>query len=79
MSGLEEYKTKLDKEIIATLRYNMEIDQGMKCDMDERIGPHKGLEYLLKKIGVGSFNLFKCRCTNIDSLSDEEILRASGF
>lgn len=77
VSQLNGYEDILDD--IQRLRWNLEIDLSSKCLDAELYGPEADLSRMLRNLGVGDFNLHRCTCEKIDDLSDNEILRRSGF
>lgn len=79
VSGLKEYEETLNSRLIFELRHEMEMKYANICYMEEMLGPTKHLENILIKLEIGHFQLYKCRCPNPDRMTDEEILKASGF
>lgn len=64
---------------VKNLRWNMEIEQSDICWEDECLGFANRLADTLYNLGLGSFNLHKCTCEKFSDLSDEEILKRSGY
>lgn len=79
VSGLRDWNLGRDKELIDTLRWNMEIDLADECYRKELTDPTKLITEILQKLGIGRFNLHKYTCPLPERLSDEEVLSRSGL
>lgn len=79
VSGIEEYERSIDPDFISQQRWNIGIEHANACYIKEKTGIHNYMSTILYNLGVGKFNLYKCTCLKIDTLSDEEILKIAGF
>lgn len=66
------------QNIVDTLRWEIETKQSIECHQNEIFGPHTYMQTMLALLGVGDFDLYKCKCIDVYKLSDEEVLKMFG-
>lgn len=73
-------KTLNDRvDMVDKLRWDLEMKQSIECHQNELFGPHLYMQNMLVLLGVGDFDLYKCKCIDLYKLKDEEILRLCGL
>jgi len=65
--------------IVEELRWELQSKQSSDCHQREIFGPHGYIETMLYLLGVGDFDLYRCSCTDLSKLSDEQILKMFGL
>jgi len=72
--------TKERKKLIQDLRWDIEMKLVVDCAYKEAYGPENKLAETLKRIGFPEvYHLHKCTCIDPDNLSDEDVLKMSGY
>ena len=79
VSEYEEWLEGYSPDIIRNLRYNMKYAQGNECYDQQEYGPAARLGHVLEALGIGKFDLHKCTCIDVTTLTDQEVLEYWGY
>lgn len=79
VSGIKEYEDMFSPELISYLRWGLESEHSSKCYEKEVTGVEFRFAKTLQRFGLPWANSYKCKCPKFDKMTDEEILKISGY
>lgn len=60
---------------VQEIRSYLEDQQYIRCGHNQMTGYHRYIEKMLDLLGIGKFDIYRCKCVNFDNLSDFEIIQ----